>query len=126
MRRGGLKVHTRVNLRSGQQRALDRHQAEVEVGLYRITQEALINAGTHGHAQRALVELREDDSSVQVTVRDDGLGFDPTAQTDGFGLLAMRERAELLHGTLEIDWAPGFGTTVTATIRPDASHTPHQ
>ena len=115
-RRGGLQVHARVNLRPADGGGLDRHQAEVQTALYRITQEALINAHAHGHAREALVEVRENHNSVKVTVRDSGQGFDPAGQTDGFGLLAMRERAELLNGTLSIDSAPGFGTTVTATI----------
>ena len=131
-RLGGLQVHARVDLHRTPGRAVDRHGAEVETALYRIAQEALINARKHGHGERALVEVREDHDSVRVTVRDNGHGFDPTAGTDGFGLLAMRERAELLRGTLEIDSAPGFGTTVTATIpaqrqaHPDATRTiPH-
>ncbi len=89
-RRGGLQVHARVNLRPADGRlrpadgrGVDRHQAEVETALYRITQEALINARAHGHAQRALVEVREDHSSVQVTVRDNGHGSTrPVRQMD--------------------------------------------
>jgi signal transduction histidine kinase len=53
---------------------------------------------------------------VHLSVRDDGDGFDPAARTAGFGLLGMRERAELLNGTLDIDSAPGNGTTVTAML----------
>ena len=49
-------------------------------------------------------------------VRDDGAGFDPTAETGGFGLLGMRERVELLDGTLLLDSTPGRGTTVRATF----------
>ena len=51
-----------------------------------------------------------------MTVRDDGAGFDATDPTNGFGLLGMRERAELLHGTLEINSTPGHGTTIRATL----------
>jgi signal transduction histidine kinase len=51
-----------------------------------------------------------------VTVRDDGAGFDPADRTEGFGVLGMRERAELLHGTLEIESALGQGTTIRATL----------
>ena len=66
--------------------------------------------------RRAHIELVEDRSAVRVTVRDDGRGFDPSAQTGGFGLLGMRERVELLHGTLEIESSPREGTTITATF----------
>ena len=50
-------------------------------------------------------------------MRDDGGGFDPDAvQTDGFGLLGMRERVHLLDGALQIESAPGDGTTVRASL----------
>jgi len=49
-------------------------------------------------------------------VRDDGAGFDPAADTNGFGLLGMRERVELLGGGLSLDAAPGHGTTITVSI----------
>ena len=84
--------------------------------MYRIVQEALNNAAKHGGARRAHVEVVEDDSTVRVTVRDDGRGFDPIAQTDGFGLLGMRERVELLQGTLEVISSPGQGTTINAAF----------
>ena len=53
---------------------------------------------------------------MHVEVRDDGAGFDPTADTTGFGLLGMRERVELLDGTLLIDSSPGAGATVRASF----------
>ena len=84
--------------------------------MYRIIQEALNNAHKHGSAQRVLVQIEEDDSSVRVTVRDDGDGFDVGMKTNGFGLLGIHERAQLVDGTLEIQSSPGAGTTVTATL----------
>ena len=56
------------------------------------------------------------DGVIEVTVRDDGVGFDPTAATTGFGVLGMRERAELQHGCFAIESAPGHGTVVRATL----------
>ena len=53
---------------------------------------------------------------MHLSVRDDGAGFDPDAETDGFGLLGMRERVELLGGRLLLDSTPGNGTTITASI----------
>ncbi len=97
-------------------RAPARPRPEVETAIYRITQEALTNARMHGAARRAIVEIAEDATSVRVTVRDDGRGFDPHERTDGFGLLGMQERAQLLGGALEIDTTPGGGTTVTAVL----------
>jgi signal transduction histidine kinase len=114
--RTGLEVDLIADLAYEQGRRPTRHTAELEAAVYRTVQEALTNAGKHGHAQRAVVEILEDDSTVHVTVRDDGAGFDPAERTDGFGLLGMRERVQLLDGTLEIESTPGDGTTVSATF----------
>ena len=99
-----------------QGRATERHTPELETTLYRVVQEALTNATKHGRAGCAVVELTEGDRDVHVTVRDDGEGFDPATKSDGFGLLGMRERAELLDGSVSIDSTPGRGTTVSATF----------
>ena len=101
-----------IDLAYEQGRQPDRHVSEVETTMYRIVQEALNNAAKHGGAHHAHVRVVEDDSTVRVTVRDDGRGFDPIAHTDGFGLLGMRERVELLQGTLEVISSPGEGTTI--------------
>lgn len=112
----GLEVDVSINLAYEQGRELDRPAPELEIATYRIVQEALSNASKHGDARRAHVEIEEDQRNVRVTVRDDGHGFDPAAQTSGFGLAGMQERAELLHGTLEIESSPGHGTTITAVF----------
>lgn len=75
---------------------------ELETALYRITQEALTNATKHGQATRIVAEIHEDPTTVHLTVRDNGDGFDPDAESDGFGLLAIRERTELLNGELQV------------------------
>jgi signal transduction histidine kinase len=114
LRTAGLEVDADVELASEHGRADQRLTSELETAVYRIVQEALTNAVKHGGAGRAVVEVRDDRAFVDVSVRDDGSGFDPTGSTDGFGVLGMRERAELLSGSLQIDSAPGAGTTVTA------------
>jgi len=114
LRTAGLEVDVNVELASEHGRADQRLTSELETAVYRIVQEALTNAVKHGGAARAVVEVRDDRAFVDVSVRDDGSGFDPTGSTDGFGVLGMRERAELLSGSLQIDSAPGAGTTVTA------------
>ena len=114
LRTAGLEVDVDVELASEHGRADQRLTSELETAVYRIAQEALTNAVKHGGAARAVVEVRDDRAFVDVSVRDDGSGFDPTGSTDGFGVLGMRERAELLSGSLQIDSAPGAGTTVTA------------
>jgi len=112
----GLDVDLAVDLAHDGGGQADRHPPEVETAIYRIVQEGLNNAGKHGRAARAVVEIVERNGNVDVTLRDDGAGFDPSLRTAGFGLVGMRERAELLGGTLRIDSTPGEGTTVRARI----------
>jgi two-component system NarL family sensor kinase len=94
--------------------------ARVEVGLYRIAQEALNNALRHAQAQRVTVRLERRGADVRLTIADDGQGFDPQhvqpSVHGGFGLVGLRERARLLNGTLEITTAPGAGTQLTVTV----------
>ena len=63
-----------------------------------------------------MVEVRAEAGRIQITVRDDGAGFDAGAVTYGFGVIGMRERAELLGGKLTVDSSAGRGTTVRATL----------
>jgi signal transduction histidine kinase len=116
LKRTGLELDVSIDLAYEHGRAGERHTPELETATYRIIQEALGNAIKHGHARRAVVEVTEDDRIVRLTVRDDGEGFDAAQQTDGFGLLGMRERAELLGGTVNVDSAPGHGATITAKL----------
>lgn len=110
--RHGVDVDVAIELTIGQ----TRHIPEIETAMYRIVQEALTNAAKHGHAKRAVVEVHEDATDVHLSIRDDGVGFDPSAHTDGFGLLGMQERVQLLDGTFQIDSSHGQGTTVMASF----------
>ncbi len=112
----GLLVDAVVELSYESGRTAQRHTPELEITIYRIVQEALTNAVKNGHATRGAVEVIEGQSMIEMSIRDDGDGFDPATLTDGFGVLGMRERAELLHGTLDIESAPGQGTTVRCTL----------
>ncbi len=112
--RYGIEVDVSIELAYEEGREQARHLPEIETAMYRIVQEALTNAAKHGNAKRAVVEVHEDETDICVSVRDDGAGFDPSEHTDGFGLLGMHERVQLLEGALEIDSAPGSGTTVEA------------
>ncbi len=94
---------------------------EVELGLYRIAQEALANARRHSHAGRIEVAVASLGHRIRLTVHDDGVGFDASTKvghTGGrhFGLLAMRERAASMRGSLAVRSAPGAGTTVTVDV----------
>ena len=90
-----------------------------EVALLRIGQEALSNAARHGRAEHVDVELRAHAQELILSVRDDGIGFDPSASApreDCFGLDGMAERARNAGGTLTVVSAPGQGTTVTTRL----------
>ena len=112
----GLIVDAAVELAYESGRANQRHTSELEITTYRIVQEALTNAVKNGHATRGVVEVIESETMIEVSIRDDGAGFDPTHRTEGFGVLGMRERAALLQGTLDIESAQGQGTTVRCTL----------
>jgi signal transduction histidine kinase len=116
LRRSGVEVDLSIELDFERGRVQDRMIPELETTLYRLIQEALTNATKHGDATRAVVEVNEEHGRVHATVRDNGKGFDPAAETDGFGLLGMNERVELLDGTLTIESAPGTGTTINAWL----------
>ena len=112
----GLIVDASVELAYESGRAAQRHTSELELAMYRIVQESLTNAIKNGRATRGVVEVVEGATTIAVSIRDDGAGFDPTNRTEGFGVLGMRERAALVHGTFEIESAPGQGTTVRCTL----------
>ena len=110
----GLQVALTVAQTAEHDEAPARYGSELETALYRITQEALTNAQKHSGARRASITIEQDQTSVRITIQDDGRGFDTTATTSGFGLLGMNERAQLLGGALEIRSMPGDGSTITA------------
>jgi len=86
---------------------------EVETHLLRIAQEALTNALNHAQASTIEIELTFGTQAVELCVRDDGQGFEPTAvRANGFGLVSMQERAECINGELTLTSQPGCGTVV--------------
>jgi signal transduction histidine kinase len=98
---------------------------ELETVLYRLVQEALTNVAKHARAEHVEVTvIAREAGGVELTVRDDGGGFDPAAPRGGFGLIGMQERVGLAGGTLEIVSAPGSGTIVRAMLRAGAAATP--
>ena len=101
---------------------MSRLSARVEVGLYRILEEALENARRHSDARHVRVHIEADGRTVTLVVNDDGHGFDAddsgrhAGDDRGFGLLAIRERARLLGGSLTISSTPGVGTNVRVVV----------
>jgi signal transduction histidine kinase len=93
---------------------------EVELAIFRISQEALMNTVKHAEAKIVTIALSCDQDKVRFTVVDDGKGFTPPSSlhphVSGWGMTIMRERAELVGGNFSIDSQPGQGTTVTVVI----------
>ena len=103
----------RVDLDVDEDLEIDR---ERRTALLRILQEALNNAVRHGSARRIGVRLGRENGTSVMRVHDDGSGFDPAGRSDGFGLVSMRERAELLGGALDVVAVPGRGTRVEVRL----------
>jgi signal transduction histidine kinase len=89
--------------------------ADVEAAAYRIIQEALTNVVRHADAHQAHITLAAADSTLMVTVADDGHGIRGQGRDGAVGLASMRQRAEALHGTLRVE-SSDQGTTVMATL----------
>jgi signal transduction histidine kinase len=95
-----------------------------KITFYRILQEALNNAARHGAASEVAVRLREGPAGITMEVRDNGRGFEPEEvrrPTPGnpqvrYGLFGMRDRAQLLGGSLEIWSRPGVGSLITVFL----------
>lgn len=113
-----LEIRTGIDLSFEEGRAAGRLDEELETTIYRIVQEALANVVKHAAATRALVELTEDDAldEVRLEVQDDGDGFDLAGRGEGVGLTLMRERVELLGGSIEVRSAAGRGTQIAVTL----------
>ena len=92
---------------------------DVEQTIYRIAQESLANVGHHANAGNLTVKLSIDDDRISLIICDDGIGFNVEKAEDPghFGLLGMRERAQLTGGHLAISSSLGQGTTVQFTKR---------
>ena len=88
----------------------------VDATVYRLVQEAMTNVVRHAGAASVRVSVAGANGRVQVCVADDGSGFVVGQVGDTHGLVGMRERAELLGGELQVDSAPGRGTTVRASV----------
>jgi signal transduction histidine kinase len=91
------------------------HGGTALLALYHAAQESLTNACRHAGAERATVRVRLAGGEARLEIADAGRGFTP-GPYDGFGIQGMRERMELVGGSLRIDSAPGHGTRVTATV----------
>ncbi|MBP7515706.1 MAG: hypothetical protein KA791_14220, partial [Flavobacteriales bacterium] len=104
---GRLAVELRV---FGLENRLERG---VEITVYRIVQELVGNALKHAKASELSINLTRTPGRLSVIVSDDGVGFDPSASTEGMGLANVRKRAATLGGEITVDSVRSKGTTVS-------------
>ena len=90
--------------------------ATTGIHVYRILQEALSNVARHSGTDRAWVRLRVNAGTLELEVEDHGKGLDPGMERQGLGLVAMRERAAIVKGTLELVRPPAGGTLVRLSV----------
>jgi signal transduction histidine kinase len=107
---GGFTVDMNIDLGASER------PRETETAIYRIIQEALSNVVKHADAERVMLHLEQRPRCVEITVQDDGRGFEPGDASEGFGLTGMRERALLVGGRFSVTSADGGPTCVTAVL----------
>lgn len=108
-----LDLHIDLDYEQG--RAPTRHVPELEAAVYRIVQEAAQNSFKHSGVREARIHLSEHAGVVDLLIEDAGSGFDSSASHDGFGLVGIRERVELLNGTLAVH-SSGEGTSLQVSL----------
>ncbi|CAM5797223.1 MULTISPECIES: sensor histidine kinase [Brevibacillus] len=94
-------------------------KSSVKAAMFRLVQECLNNVEKHSGASMVQVKIEFQENTLRLVVKDDGIGFDQAAQKakgGSYGLLGMRERAQLLEGTMELQSSPGEGTKVMFQI----------
>jgi len=96
---------------------------DVSLALYRIIQAGLRNIIIHSQVKTAHILLKGSGREIQLSIRDTGIGFDPSQIRDkpGLGFASMKERTKLVHGNSSIDSAPGEGTVINVRVPLDGS-----
>jgi signal transduction histidine kinase len=102
----------------------ERLPKDMETALYRIVQEASTNIIRHAKASNVGILLERVEGRVMVFIEDDGIGFAPdlVKERDRLGLVGMRERAEMLGGSLTIESTPGKGTSIVVEVPDGHTH----
>jgi signal transduction histidine kinase len=112
----GYRTGAEVVVEMGESIPDDRLTPGTQEALFRIAQEMLANVARHARAQRVRVWIGREGESVRLQVADNGQGFEPGRQVSGMGMRNLRQRTEALHGTLDVDSAPGTGATIAVRI----------
>ena len=89
---------------------------EIDTTLYRIVQESLTNIHKHAQAQEIVVQLSKEYGSIELSISDNGRGFNPDRNTTGFGLRGMQERAVALGGKFHVKSQPGNGCCISISL----------
>jgi signal transduction histidine kinase len=105
-------VDLQLNIQGGVDTLPERYQTCV----YRVIQEALTNGVRHANAHSIRVDVTAHDDELDISVSDDGIGFDPARRRDGLGLRGMEERVKELGGVLIVTSAAGRGTTLAMHV----------
>jgi signal transduction histidine kinase len=113
-KRAGLSIRIHSPLR-------DRYPQKIETAVYRVVQEALANVAKHAGAKNVEIHLTRIEKHLHCLIQDDGIGFDAASVLSctargGLGLIGIRERLNAVGGTLQLDSAPGRGTTLLVKI----------
>jgi two-component system sensor histidine kinase UhpB len=122
-------VHVRLDIAN---EAAHRLPPQLETTLYRIAQEAITNIVRHADATLATIHLTRENSHICLRIEDDGYGFDvvqtphQAVHLQHFGLLGMRERAELVGGAVTLASQPGRGTCLEVTLPLDETGADHE
>ncbi|HVN14775.1 MAG TPA: two-component regulator propeller domain-containing protein, partial [Anaerolineales bacterium] len=104
-------ITVNLNIRSGRRLKLDTEQA-----IYRIIQEALANVARHSQASRVEISIIYHADSLDVTITDNGRGFDVNQKVRGMGLRSIRERVGSIRGSVQVQSAPGHGTSILIQV----------
>jgi signal transduction histidine kinase len=105
------EIQTTVHLQMAQQLPTD-----IAIALYRIVQEAMTNIAKHSQATQVTLRFNADLTQLELSIEDNGQGFDPAQNTTGFGLQSMRERTEALGGLFDLSSQPGHGCRLHLNI----------
>jgi two-component system, chemotaxis family, CheB/CheR fusion protein len=93
-------------------------QTQITNSVYRVVQEALTNVARHAHATTVIVALKAVQSTINLCIEDNGIGFDPAGidTSSSGGIIGMQERISLLGGTLQVQSKPGAGARIVVEL----------
>jgi signal transduction histidine kinase len=112
----GFAEHTGISVDLEATGLSERLPVEVETAIFRIVQESLTNVVKHAQASNVSIVLTRGGGRIKAVIEDDGRGFQPETMGEGIGLVGMRERIELLDGSLTVESSERSGTTIAIEV----------